>query len=198
MKELPGGLSPELLAARKLKAVAEKLPLSISASAVFAGSQNDAFSSSYALIHPSFKVEEFKGYCDPLAVFSDLGEEEGMTPERIGSVKEYYADTAYVRDLKKAYEGCTEQTEEALFFVEQVTGHLIPDFSRLIREGSAAVKADILAKEGAEKEEEKKEAPPGHAYEPGSPGDPHRPLPGYRSGPQGRGERSPKAAGSGS
>ena len=158
MPDLPAEISLEMLAARKLKAVAERLPLSISDSAVFAGTQNDAFSSSYALIHPSFKVEEFKGYCDPLAVFGDLGEEEGMTPERINLVKDYYAETDYVRDLKKSYEGCSAQTEEALFFVEQVTGHLIPDFSRLIREGSAAVKADILAREAAETDEEKKEA----------------------------------------
>ncbi len=158
MCELPEGLSPEMTAARRLKAVAEKLPLHISHSAVFAGSQNDAFSSSYALIHPSFKVEEFKGYCDPLGVFSDLGEEKGMTAERIASVKNYYARTAYVRDLKKAYRDCAPQTEEALFFVEQVTGHLIPDFSRLIREGSTAVKAEIQDKINAEGDKKKKDA----------------------------------------
>ena len=137
---LPQGASREMQAALRLKAVAEKLPLSISDSAVFAGTQNDAFSSSYALIHPSFKVEEFKGYCDPLGVFNDLAEEEGMTPERIEAVKGYYAATDYVRDLSRAYDPCRPQTEEALYFVEQVTGHLIPDFSLIIRIGTEGMK----------------------------------------------------------
>ena len=138
--EIPAADSLERQAALRLQAVAEKLPLSISDYAVFAGSQNDAFSSSYALIHPSFKVEEFKGYCDPLAVFNDLGPEEGLTEERIESVKGYYARTDYVKDLKRAYEPYPEQTEEALFFTEQVTGHLIPDFSQIIRIGTEGLK----------------------------------------------------------
>jgi pyruvate-formate lyase len=143
---LPDSCSLETRAALLLKAVAAKLPLTISDHAVFAGSQNDAFSSSYALIHPSFKVEEFKGYCDPLGVFQDLSPEEGMTEERIESVKQYYARTDYVKDLKNAYLDCSEQTEEALFFVEQVTGHLIPDFSRIIRLGTEGMKRILQEK----------------------------------------------------
>ena len=155
METIPVDTGEEMLAAFKLKAVAENLPLEISDSAVFAGTQNDGFSSSYALIHPSFKVEDFKGYCDPLAVFNDLGEEEDLTPERIQRVKEYYAGTDYVNDLNKVYDTCREQTEEALFFVEQVTGHLIPDFSRIIREGSVAVRKDLHYKADTEKDREK-------------------------------------------
>ncbi|MDC7241558.1 MAG: pyruvate formate lyase family protein [Spirochaetales bacterium] len=140
---LPSGLSEEMQAALKLKSVAEHLPLTISPYAVFAGTQNDAFSSSYALIHPSFKVEEFKGYCDPLAVFSDLGPEKGMSEERIEKVKEYYAASDYVKDLKDSYKPWEKQTGEALFFVEQVTGHLIPDFSDIIRYGTSGIKEKL-------------------------------------------------------
>lgn len=153
---LPEGASLEMQAALRLKAVTEKLPLSISRSSVFAGSQNDAFSSSYALIHPSFKVEEFKGYCDPLAVFNDLAEEEGLTSQRIDAVKEYYARTDYVKDLERSYDNCREQTEEALFFVEQVTGHLIPDFSRIISTGTEGMKK--LLRKKADESPEKKES----------------------------------------
>ncbi len=155
---IPEDASEEMQAALRLKAVAENLPLDISGHAVFAGTQNDGFSSSYALIHPSFKVEDFKGYCDPLAVFNDLGEEEGMTPDRIEAVKSYYARTDYVKDLNAVYDTCRDQTEEALFFVEQVTGHLIPDFSRLIREGTGAVKRELSQKIHKEKDSEKKDA----------------------------------------
>ena len=143
---LPTGVSKEMQAALRLKAVAAQLPLSISTNAVFAGSQNDGFSSSYALIHPSFKVEEFKGYCDPLAVFSDLGPEKGMTEERIQKVKDYYAGTDYVKDLTRAYKPWEKQTAEAIFFVEQVTGHLIPDFSKIIRCGTEGLKEELAGK----------------------------------------------------
>jgi len=147
---IPAGTSPERAAALRLREVAERLPLDISDFAVFAGTQNDSFSSSYALIHPSFKVEEFRGYCDPLAVFGDLGPEEGLTEERVASVKSYYAGTDYVKDLKRAYEPYGMQTGEALFFVEQVTGHLIPDFSRLIREGTGGIRAALKEREQSE------------------------------------------------
>lgn len=157
-REIPSETSLELQAALRLKAVAERLPLSISDFAVFAGTQNDAFSSSYALIHPSFKVEEFRGYCDPLAVFNDLGAEEGLTEERIESVKAYYAQTDYVKDLKAAYAPYAEQTEEALFFVEQVTGHLIPDFSQLIKTGTEGLKKKITDNAALRDMADKKEA----------------------------------------
>ncbi len=140
------GASLEMASALRLKSVVERLPLSISDYAVFAGTQNDGFSSSYALIHPSFKVEEFKGYCDPLAVFSDLGEEEGLTNDRVMSVIDHYSKTPYVNQLKAAYVPYAKQTEEALFFVEQVTGHLIPDFSQLIRVGTEGLKQIIAEK----------------------------------------------------
>ena len=157
-QDIPADTSLEMQAAFRLKAVAERLPLSISDSAVFAGTQNDGFSSSYALIHPSFKVEEFKGYCDPLAVFNDLGPEEGLTEERIESVKEYYAKTDYVKDLKKAYTPYTKQTEEALFFVEQVTGHLIADFSQIIKIGTEGLKKILQEKVSQKDMSDKKEA----------------------------------------
>jgi len=156
-QSIPAESSAEMKAALRLLAVAEKLPLEISDTAVFAGSQNDAFSPSYALIHPSFKVEEFKGYCDPLGVFSNLGQEKELTPERIEEVKNYYASTSYVRDLNRAYEPCREQTEEALFFVEQVTGHLIPDFSQIIKRGTEGVKTLILNKLTQETSDKKRE-----------------------------------------
>ena len=61
-------LGEEEKAALELEAIIEKLPLEISSNAIFAGTQRDAFAASYALINPAFKVETFRGYCDPLEV----------------------------------------------------------------------------------------------------------------------------------
>ena len=56
----------EIKASLELEEVIEKLPLSISDNQIFVGTQRDAFAASYALINPAFKVETFRGYCDPL------------------------------------------------------------------------------------------------------------------------------------
>ena len=50
----------------------ERMPLSIPDGSALAGSQDCAFSPSYALINPNFRVEEFAGYCDPCAAYADI------------------------------------------------------------------------------------------------------------------------------
>ena len=65
-KNLPSAIK----AAKTLREIAIKLPVSISEYAVFAGTQNDSFARSYALINPAFKVDSFTGYCDPTAVLT--------------------------------------------------------------------------------------------------------------------------------
>ena len=77
--------------------VAEELPLSISDNAFFAGSQNDAFARSYALINPTFKVESFSGYCDPTAVFDDIEPNDEFTAERISAAREIDRQSEYVK-----------------------------------------------------------------------------------------------------
>ncbi len=149
--------SLEVQAAEKLYAVCKKLPLHISDNSIFCGTQNDAFSPSYALIHPSFKVEDFKGYCDPVAIFSDIEFNGDVTVERVAKVRSYYENTVYVRELKKAYEPCALQTEEALFFVEQVTGHVVPDFSLLVSKGLKGLTTELEAKLLEERNEVKRQ-----------------------------------------
>jgi formate C-acetyltransferase len=133
------GLEPDgaLGQARLLCRVAQRMPLRIEAGAALAGSQDCAFSPSYALINPSFKVEEFAGYCDPTAVYNDIAprEEVGLTEQRIARVREYWADTDYVRDLYAVYEATGDETREVVYFVEPVTGHTIPDLREHLRMG---------------------------------------------------------------
>ena len=62
-----------------LREIVKTIPIYLSDYQIFAGTQDDAFARSYALINPSFKVEEFSGYCDPAAVFSDIEPNEEFT-----------------------------------------------------------------------------------------------------------------------
>lgn len=133
-------------AALELEAIIEKLPLEISEHAIFAGTQRDAFAASYALINPAFKVETFRGYCDPLEVYDYATPTEEIPAERIAAMRERASDSDYVRALNKVYAACNEYTEEVAYFVEQVTGHLIPDFRRAMKEGLRALLDEIDAK----------------------------------------------------
>lgn len=128
-------LPPMERAAKLLYHALEELPISISEHAVFAGTQRDAFARSYALINPSFKVESFAGYCDPTAVFGDIDPNDEITAERIETVRAHDKDTDYVRALTKAYADVEDLTGEVAFFMEQVTGHVIPDMRPAIKHG---------------------------------------------------------------
>ena len=133
------GLSREMRAARELCAILQELPLSLSDNAIFAGSQSDAFARSYALINPCFRVETFSGYCDPTAVYDDIEPNEEFPRERIDRVRNFTRESDYVRTLTDVYDRYEPYTAEVAFFIEQVTGHLIPDFRPVLKNGLAAV-----------------------------------------------------------
>lgn len=136
-------LSKEDKAVTELEAVIERLPLEISDNAIFAGTQRDAFAASYALINPAFTVESFKGYCDPLEVYDYATPTDEISAARIAAMRKKAADSDYVRDLSKVYADCAAYTGEVAFFVEQVTGHLVPDFRPALRHGIAALVAGV-------------------------------------------------------
>ncbi len=139
------GLSKMRSSAYLLKKVAEELPLSISDNAVFAGTQRDAFARSYALINPSFRVETFSGYCDPTAVFGDIEPNEEITAERLNTVKEHDKKTDYIKELTAVYNSVEDYTKEVAFFIEQVTGHIIPDMRHVLKVGINEMKHEIEA-----------------------------------------------------
>ena len=136
-------LPPMERAAALLCDALRELPLSISENAVFAGTQRDAFARSYALINPSFRVESFAGYCDPTAVFGDIEPNEEIPPERIQRVREHDRDSDYIRALSSAYADCERYTGEVAFFVEQVTGHVIPDVRPTLKYGVNRALAEL-------------------------------------------------------
>lgn len=72
-----------------------RMKLSIPEGSVIAGAQDDAFSPSYALINPAFRVETFAGYCDPVAIYDDLEPDAEFPRERIEKVRGYYRETRF-------------------------------------------------------------------------------------------------------
>ena len=132
--------------AQLLKCAALELPLSISENQIFAGTQRDAFARSYALINPTFRVESFAGYCDPTAVFSDIEPNEEFPQERIDRVREYCKRSDYVKQLSEVYKTYETHTSEVVYFMEQVTGHVVPDMRKILSVGVMALIGDIDAK----------------------------------------------------
>ena len=140
-------LPPMLRAAEKFREAVKILPLSISDNAVFAGTQRDAFARSYALINPTFRVETFAGYCDPTAVYNDIDATEEFPQERIDALRNLDKQSDYVKSLSEVYKACEKHTGEVAYFIEQVTGHLIPDMRYALKNGITQMIADIEEKQ---------------------------------------------------
>lgn len=140
-------LPPMRRSAEKFREAVKTLPLGISDNAVFAGTQRDAFARSYALINPSFRVETFAGYCDPTAVYDDIDPTEEFTKERIDALRKLDKETEYVKSLTAVYDSCENLTGEVAFFIEQVTGHLIPDMRYALKHGIKKMLRDIEEKQ---------------------------------------------------
>ncbi len=148
-------LPPMRRAAEKFREAVKVLPLSVSDHAIFAGTQRDAFARSYALINPSFRVETFAGYCDPTAVYDDIDPTEEFPKERIEALRELDKQTDYVKTLSAVYKDCEKLTGEVAFFVEQVTGHLIPDMRYALKYGIKTMLSDIEEKQKNANDEQK-------------------------------------------
>jgi len=129
-----------------LRAVVEELPLYIDENNVFAGTQRDAFAKSYALINPNFRVSTFNGYCNPTQVFDDIKPNEEFPRERIEKVRKATQNSAYVSTLRAAYDEAEADTAEVAYFIEQVTGHLIPDFRVALEHGVIYLQEEIRRK----------------------------------------------------
>lgn len=142
--------------AKTLVEIAKELPLWISDYHMFAGTQDDSFARSYALINPAFTVDSFSGYCDPVAVFGDIDPIGDITSERIEDLREYNNHTQFADALRKAYDMAGDSTSEAVFFIEQVTGHLIPDVRPLLKSGVQGIRSQIREQMAAGTDEEKR------------------------------------------
>lgn len=149
--------APCIRIARTLKDVVSRIPLTLGDYHVFAGTQDDAFARSYALINPAFTVKSFAGYCDPVAVFGDIEPIGDITAERIARVKDYYSKNDFARALTAAYAPVEKLTGEAVFFLEQVTGHVVPDVREYLRVGASGIRARLAEKREAEADPDRKD-----------------------------------------
>lgn len=129
--------------------VMKRIPLSLGDYHVFAGTQDDSFARSYALINPAFTVDSFSGYCDPVAVFGDIDPIGDITQERIDDLKEYNNHTKFADTLRHAYDLAGDDTSEAIYFIEQVTGHLIPDVRPMLAGGTESIRTQIEKNQAA-------------------------------------------------
>lgn len=128
---------------KTLVEVVKNIPLTLGDYPCLQGTQDDAFARSYALINPAFTVDSFSGYCDPAAVFNDIDPIGDITEERINYVRKYYEKNNYAKALKRAYAPAEKYTKEAVFFIEQVTGHVIPDVRQFLAKGALALRNEI-------------------------------------------------------
>lgn len=142
------GLAPEVKKAHLLCEVLSAIPISLSDNAIFVGTQRDAFAKSYALINPSFRVEGFSGYCDPTAIYNDIEPNHEFSRERIEAVRTFTQNSNMVKMLDKTYGKAEMDTKEVIYFVEQVTGHVIPDFRYALAHGIDALIAEAESKNG--------------------------------------------------
>lgn len=141
---------PDCIRIAKTQAeVMKRIPLSLGDYHVFAGTQDDSFARSYALINPAFTVDSFSGYCDPVAVFGDIDPIGDITQERIDDLKEYNNHTKFADTLRHAYDLAGDDTSEAIYFIEQVTGHLIPDVRPMLAGGTESIRAQIEKNQAA-------------------------------------------------
>ncbi|MBR5460796.1 MAG: hypothetical protein IKV53_07970 [Clostridia bacterium] len=141
-------LPPQVKKAQLLCEVLREIPISLSDNAIFVGTQRDAFARSYALINPSFTVEGFSGYCDPMAIYNDIEPNSEFTAERINAVREFASRSKMVKMLNETYGKAEKDTKEVIYFVEQVTGHVIPDFRTALKYGVDSLIEDAESKNG--------------------------------------------------
>lgn len=142
---------------KTLVEVVKRIPLTLGDYHVFAGTQDDAFARSYALINPAFTVDSFSGYCDPAAVFGDIDPIGDITAERIDYVRKYYERNDYAKALRKAYKPAEKYTKEAVFFIEQVTGHVIPDVRQFLAKGAVTLREEIESNQNKTDDTKKKD-----------------------------------------
>jgi len=123
-----------------LESICEQLPIFIEPGQIFAGTEEDAFSASYALINPAFRVESFQGYNDEMAFYDDVkpGDKMGdikVTAQMVEDNRKFWSKHPSVEKIRDIYKETGNQTKEAVYFVERVTGHTIPGFEGALEEG---------------------------------------------------------------
>jgi len=138
--EIGDKYSPAMTQAILLESVCEQLPIFIEPGQIFVGTEEDAFSASYALINPAFRIESFQGYNDEMAFYDDVKPNDKIadikvTGQMIEDNRKFWSRHPSVLKIRDIYKETGNQTKEAVYFVERVTGHTIPGFEKALEEG---------------------------------------------------------------
>jgi len=138
--EIGDKYSPAMTQAILLESVCEQLPIFIEPGQIFAGTEEDAFSASYALINPAFRINNFQGYNDEMAFYDDVKSNDKIADievneKMIQDNRKFWSKHPSVVKLRDIYKETGNQTKEAVYFVERVNGHTIPDFKEVLENG---------------------------------------------------------------
>lgn len=138
--EIGDKYSPAMTQAILLESVCEQLPIFIEPGQIFAGTEEDAFSASYALINPAFRIESFQGYNDEMAFYDDVKPGDKIadveiTEQMIEGNRKFWGEHPSAVKIRDIYKETGNQTKEAVYFVERVTGHTIPGFEEVLEKG---------------------------------------------------------------
>lgn len=123
-----------------LESVCKEIPIFIEPGQIFAGTEEDAFSASYALINPAFQVKSFQGYNDEIAFYDDVKpgdkfDDIEVNKKMIENNRIFWSKHPSVAKMRDIYKETGNQTKEAVYFVEKVNGHIIPDFEEALENG---------------------------------------------------------------
>src|SRR4030042_9629 len=134
-----------------LESVCEQLPIFIQPGQIFAGTEEDAFSASYALINPAFRIESFQGYNDEMAFYDDVKPNDKIadvevTEQMIEDNRKFWSKHPSVVKLRDIYKETGNQTKEAVYFMERVTGHTIPGFEEALEKGLKNIIVELKEK----------------------------------------------------
>jgi len=149
--EIGDKYSPAMTQGILLESICEQLPIFIEPGQIFAGTEEDAFSASYALINPAFRIENFQGYNDEIAFYDDvkLGDkisEIEITEQMVGKNRKFWGKHPSVVKIRDIYKKTGNQTREAVYFVERVTGHTIPSFEEALEKGLKNIIVELKEK----------------------------------------------------
>jgi formate C-acetyltransferase len=134
------GLSLPIRRARMLEKMFSEMPISIEPNDLLVGTLDDIFATSYDLFKSG--LEEFAGYLGYGSIYREV---EGAFPqERIEKVRNFWLNEEYER-TRNSHFTAEEQAwmDEAVFFVEPVTGHVIYDAPTVLAEGYSGILARV-------------------------------------------------------
>ena len=147
------GLAIPIRRAKMLEKMLLEMPISMEPNDLLVGTLDDVFATSYNLFKSG--LEEFEGYLGYAGLY---GEVEGAFPqERIDRVRDFWLNEEYERTRADLFIPEEQRwMDEAVFFVEPVTGHVIYDAPTVLAEGYFGILAHVQEKLAAEKDGEKR------------------------------------------